>query len=1036
MFRGLVAGLMLLCGLPEAGGANLPVLNAANGFGEIRFVERADARIEGDVLKVTNIAQDHFICLATPPYFAAEVGAIEIRYRASGMGRAGGQVFYAPTGSSYVGNRKWNLPPIETDGKWHVLVAKPEMALDREDWRKMGTLDTIRIDLTDAPGGTIEIAEIAFRGKTAVQAAQAEKLEPKMLRSLDADPYPPVRPETWPETPAKPEAAGSVDVVCRGGIVSPSAASAGEKVKLLFDFAGEAPSFPIRLKVSLLSGMALAWSEELWAGVETFSRIGGDVWRLTVPYTLPTCLSSAKLTVRLESPSVRCVAGEMPAAPLSFTRGGALAGWEKPVKMGVAPVAGLPQFTRDGVPFYPLWGFVRGDRPCKHSEAPLDLVTVCPSHLKWWPRGKVFVPTELDRAAEHNARLYPKAMFMFDLSIYPPPDWRTAHPDEMCRDEEGNVNKDVGDSEINFSFASKKALDDMEEMLTKAIRHLEASPYANRIAGYRVNSGHTIEWLGWSPSRKGTVLDFSPVAQRGFEAFAKANYPEITDFSVPTRAERTALDAPRSVVWDQRSHLRTVAYHDFYSQAVADAALRLCSCARGLVGRDKLVGTYFGYTMTLDETGNAQMRAHFATKRFLDRAKGVVDFLLSPPGYGFAHRALGNTLVDMKPFASMQAHGIVPVVEDDTRTHNNFALPGGGYFQCKTEEQTVAQMRRNMGIAACRGLPFYTYAITSGAEFDYPRYATDCESLKRAGESALRRRAGRRAEIAVVVSEEMVKATPDMSASQPEFFDEGQQWYVADGSVKRLDGTGGSPLATVSFSKTYNRLARLGAPVDYRLAEDLADNPGEYRLYVFLNCLKAEPSLVRAAARLRARDCTLLWTYAPGFVARKGNSVANMKDLTGLDFAPVAGAQDATVTLADGGASGRTGHPVSPLFALKGAAAELGRYADGSCGFGSVRTGSAESVFYGSYSLELPVLRQIAKRAGVHVYSESGDPMEASDAFVTLHARFAGKKTIVLPKRATVCDVFNRRVVAKDVSTFEFDAPLHSSWLFYLKEDK
>lgn len=1014
-------------------GASLPVLNAANGFGEIRFVERADARIDGNVLKITNIAQDHFICFATEPYFAAEVEAIEIRYRASGMEKIAGQIFYAPTGASYVGSRKWNLPLIETDGQWHVLVAKPEMAIDLEDWRKMGILDNIRVDLTDAPGGTIEISEIAFRGKTAAVATQSEKLSEKLLKSLDADPYPAAMPTTWPKTLAKPESVGSVDVVCRGGVVSPSAAAAGERVTFRFDFAGEAPSFPIRLKVSLLSGRSLAWSEELWAGNETFSRIGGNVWRLTVPYVLPTCLSSADLQVWLESPSVRCVSGEMPSAPLTFTQGASLPGWERPIKMGVKSVAGLPYFTRGGVPFYPLWGFVRSDRACRHSTAPLDLVTVSAPHLEWWPRGKVFDPTVFDRVAEHNARLYPNAMFMFDLSVYPPPDWRSANPDEMARDEQGYINRDVGDNEINFSFASKKALDDMAEMMTKAIRHLEASPYANRIAGYRVNSGHTIEWLGWSPSRKGTVLDFSPVAQRGFEAFAKAHYPEITDYSVPTLAERTELDASRSVVWDQQKHLRAVAYHDFYSRAVTDAALRLCKCARDLVGRDRLVGTYFGYVMTLNATGNAQMRAHFATKDFLDRSKGVIDFLLSPPGYAFAHRALGNTLVDMKPFASMQSHGIVPVVEDDTRTHNNFALPGSGYFQCKTETQTVAEMRRNMGIAICRGLPFYTYAITSGAEFDYPQYATDCESLKRVGEDALRHQVGRHAEIAVIVSEEMVKSMPNMSASKPEFFGEGQQWYLSDGSVKRLDSTGGSPLATVSFGNTYNRLARLGAPVDYRLAEDLADHPGDYKLYIFLNCLNAEPSLVRAAQKLRERDCTLLWTYAPGFVARNGNSVENMKTLTGMDFVPSATAQDAAVTVSGGETFGKTGHPVSPLFVLKNATEELGRYGDGVCGFGAIRTGQAESIFYGSYSLELPTLRQIAGRAGVHIYSSSGDPMEANGAFVTLHARFAGKKTIRLPKRATVYDVFSRREVAKDVTTFDFDAPLHSSWLFYIK---
>ena len=1021
-----------LLAVASAGAAELPVLNAANGFGGIRFVERADARIADGVLRLTNISADHFVCFATPPYFAAEVESIAVRYRASGMKPVPGQIFYAPSGSPYQATRKWLLPTIVADGAWHVLEARPDMAVDREDWRKMGILDTIRLDLTDAPGGTIEISEITFRGRVPAASAVAA-VDAKTRAALDADPYPSVVPETWANVLAKPEAS-AVDVTCRGGLAVPCRAKAGERVMLEFDFEGDAPAFPVRLKVSLMAGTSLAWGEEIWAGQSAFSCIGGRLWRLRVPYDLPRCLSSGELTIRLESPSIRCVAGEIPAARLAYERCDRVPGWERPVRWGVTRVAGLPQFARDGQPVYPIWGFVRTDRECRHSGAPLTFVTVGASSLEWWPRGKEFNPVALDRAAERNFRLYPDAMFMFDLSIYPPPDWRAANPDEMARDEQGNINRDVGDSEINFSFASEKALADMEAMLEKAIRHLEASPYANRIAGYRVNSGHTIEWLGWSPSRKGTVLDFSPAAQKGFEAFARANYPEIMDFSVPTRAERTALDAPQSAVWDPRRHVRAIAYHEFYSRAVADAALRLCSRARALVGRDKLIGTYFGYVMTLMESGNAQMRAHFATKRFLDRAEGVIDFLLSPPGYGHAHRALGCALVDMKPFASMQAHGIVPLVEDDTRTHNNLALPGGGYFQCKTEAQTIDSMRRNMGIAVCRGLPFYTYAITSGAEFDYPRFAIDAGRLRRVGEEALRRKAARRAEVAVVVSEEAIKSMPDMSASKPEYFGVGLQWHVADGSVKRLSGIGGAPLATISFGHVYTRLARLGAPIDYRLAEDLADHPGDYRLYVFVSCLKAEPSLARAAERLRGRDCTLLWTYAPGYVSREGNSTENMKRLTGMDFERLAAPGDLAVTLADGTSLGKTGHSVEPRFALKAPAETIGRYADGACAYGSVKTGRATSLFYGSYDLGLPILRDAARRAGVHVYSETGDPFEASDAFVTLHARFAGRKTIRLPRKADVYDVFNDRRVAEGVTEFSFEAPLHSSWLFSLNE--
>ena len=138
----------------------------------------------------------------------------------------------------------------------------------------------------------------------------------------------------------------------------------------------------------------------------------------------------------------------------------------------------------------------------------------------------------------------------------------------------------------------------------------------------------------------------------------------------------------------------------------------------------------------------------------------------------------------------------------------------------------------------------------------------------------------------------------------------------------------------------YTTLARVGAPVDYVLAEDLADHLGQYKLYI-------EPDIIAGKIRFR----------------------------------------------------------------------------------------TAEGESEGDTLLKLDALRDLYAKAGVHVYSRTGDPVEANDRLSTLHARFSGVKDIKLPRKTTVLDVFNRRIVAKDVDTFTFDAPLHSSWLFYYGND-
>lgn len=61
--------------------------------------------------------------------------------------------------------------------------------------------------------------------------------------------------------------------------------------------------------------------------------------------------------------------------------------------------------------------------------------------------------------------------------------------------------------------------------------------------------------------------------------------------------------------------------------------------------------------------------------------------------------------------------------------------------------------------------------------------------------------------------------------------------------------------------------------------------------------------------------------------------------------------------------------------------------------------------------------------------------MEANSDLLMLHARFAGKKVIDLPVRTDVLDVYNKRIAGRNVKRFVFNAPLHSTHLFYFGKD-
>lgn len=697
-----------------------------------------------------------------------------------------------------------------------------------------------------------------------------------------------------------------------------------------------------------------------------------------------------------------------PYSPTDFSR-------HPDAKVGV--VGGEPCFLVQGRPFFAMWGAVwrwrRPGAPAVTGGMPFNVVTVFNDHRKWYPRTGEFNPSELERQAKAWIKDNPDAYLMFDLTVAPPADWAAANVGEMCTDSSGAVTKDG--LRANWSFASEKARDMMLEIVTCAVDYLERQPYANRILGYRVNSGHTMEWLGWYPPR-GRSTDFSPAAKRRF-----------APLEIPSLKARSAADA-ETLLWDVRENVAAVEWAKFYSETGADALIALCRRVKELVGGRKLVGTYYGYTMTMNYAGNSVLRGgHYALEKVLK--SGAVDFLMSPQSY--ETRYLGGISGEMKPFATMKMNGIVPILEDDTRTHNGPWLERGNYGQTVTEAQSRSVLRRNMSFALCRGEPICNYALMNGSELGFRSAAEDALRIREIAERCLEKGAGRNAEVAVVMSEKSVCAAPASTFfSWPTGYS--VQRYGKDGKVS-VSPRKGALFAADAFGENYVRLARAGAPVDYLLAEDLDENPGRYKLYVFVNCFRTDAAFRRAVSDLRKRGVTVLWLYAPG--AMDGEGVGDeraMFELTGLRLRCESNRMTAEARMLDDGRiMGQPQARPHHLFSMIHADTVYGVYTNGSVAVGAVTDGNGKSVFSGVWTLDVPFIRSVMKSAGVHIYSETSDPVEANDSLFALHARFPGRKVVRLPRKSTVVDVFAQRVIARNAQEFSFDAQLHSSHLFY-----
>ena len=180
----------------------------------------------------------------------------------------------------------------------------------------------------------------------------------------------------------------------------------------------------------------------------------------------------------------------------------------------------------------------------------------------------------------------------------------------------------------------------------------------------------------------------------------------------------------------------------------------------------------------------------------------------------------------------------------------------------------------------------------------------------------------------------------------------------------------------------------------------------------------------------------MLWLYAPGWINNRQCGLENMKRLTGFDFKREAKEMLPVVTLEDGMKMGTPSMRVKPLFSVANANAQcLGKYENGAVGAAMMQTGKATSIFTGAWQLERDFILKIMKQAGIFRYTDSEDPMEANDAFVVLHARYAEEKVIRLPRKTNVLDIYEKKIVARNVDQFKFNIGLHETRNFYCADD-
>jgi hypothetical protein len=631
--------------------------------------------------------------------------------------------------------------------------------------------------------------------------------------------------------------------------------------------------------------------------------------------------------------------------------------------------------------------------------------------------------------ADPNARFY----LRFHLEIYLKW-WLDRYPEEREIDSDGNMQQQ--------SFASLIWREQAKDLLRQYVLHLRELGLEDRVFAWQVGAGHTGEWVKGMTSMRWQCGDYSAPMRRRWREWLRQTYGDVgalqeawgdktvtfDNAEVPTAAEN--LVAQHQSFRDPRRERKVIDYYTQLADLCGGLIVDYCRTIKETARGTTLCGAFYGYLMELAWNAGffaegpdslystTQRSGHLGLWKTLQSP--YVDFYSSPFAYGF--RGLGGYTPAMQPTESLRLHGKIYFFEDDIRTHLD--TPNVGFGVVESYDDCVATLRRNFVDVITRGHGiWWAVGDTNVNPIREPRFVPILKRFMELGTWATNLDRQPSADIAVMLDDES-------------FF------------YESIDNQLDIPLI---WQQKLWGMPRIGAPHDIYLLNDLVEgHMKDYKVYIFLNAFHLDAKRrAMLAEELRRDGKVAVWIYAPGYL-KDEPGLEHMTDLTGIKFdkgehawGPLCHIMDFQHPITQGlrqdlfwGTNARLG----PVFHVEDAEARtLGQvvYSQGRCkpGFVLKEFGDWSSIYIAAPNIPAPVLRGIARWAGVHLYNEQGDVLYATPQLLGVHTTSGGAREFALPRTAEVVyDLFENKVLAENVDRFSVNLPKLSTQLYFAGE--
>ncbi|MCC6353450.1 MAG: hypothetical protein IT577_06165 [Verrucomicrobiae bacterium] len=686
---------------------------------------------------------------------------------------------------------------------------------------------------------------------------------------------------------------------------------------------------------------------------------------------------------------------------------------------------GMPGLWRDGQPVAPMifWQWKPEAYEVEHfSAAGIDLFSFFGSFQHydqpyWKPDGRVapaFQDAEIRRLLSYN----PRAYALPRLFAAAPEWWIQANPGEQCRYSGGQTDKP------RESFASEKCREEAGRAYRRAVRHMLDADYGHRLMGIHVTNGPWGENFYWdayfSKAKPPAASDVSEPMRQRLIKYLRAKYDDdvarlraawkeaaltFETVQVPAVAQRLRTNAG---AWrDPQQSRAVIDYFECHNEVAVEMVDHYCRIVKEESRGTLPTAVFFGYTM--DENWPIESD-HRGISKLL--RLGSVDILSAPHTY--YRRALGEDGEMRQYLASAALHGKLFIDEGDDQTYLEKRKPKPDRrCHVNTVEETQALLYREFGNTVTHGVGLW-YMDLNGGWFRDPALIETIGRMKKWADVAMNHSRRRNAQVAVISAPESefyvgYRQTPDNEISYGLYHDQMGEFY------------------------------RAGAPFDWYLIDDLdAIRDRGYRAFVFLDCFYLTDRQRAAVEALKSDGRVLLWFYAPGYASQENLSLARMEALTGFGFDPVEAGMLQGVSTASGKVVGIAKRQKSLFTVRPGEGVrELARGTEGLKDNTMIALKAHPgwtSVFSAIPGMTADQLRELYRRAGVHVYTDSGDVLSANESWLMLHTRTAGRKQIVLPRTCQrVTEITTERVIGENTRAVTIALPQYSTAVFLME---